>query len=317
MEFFDKVTPAKDLSCPFFINVHGKNGVWKITQANFAHNHLKNIGSTQKPLAEGNIPREKKAKRNRSVREAQLSAVVAREILPAHANSASTLSGKAVQKFFKGKGINVSKSSISRIKQDLDEKLHGDLLESYQKLKSYLELLASKNPGSLWRYESESDGVTFKRACIVPNAGAHIEDMNKRGGFLVATTKDYNNHIIPFGFALVPTENYDNWVWFLRAVKDAIKVERITILSDRQKGLISAVAEVFPSAGHRFCLRHIMDNINRANHRLSLQDRATICSIARSDCENDYNLYMNELEISNSGAAEYLTKKTEVITPSV
>ncbi|ETP18617.1 hypothetical protein F441_07174 [Phytophthora nicotianae CJ01A1] len=41
VQVFDRETPLDNLECPFFINVYGKNGVWKLTKANFAHNHAK------------------------------------------------------------------------------------------------------------------------------------------------------------------------------------------------------------------------------------------------------------------------------------
>ncbi|GMF17470.1 unnamed protein product [Phytophthora lilii] len=40
--------------------------------------------------------------------------------------------------------------------------------------------------------------------------------MNTQGVYLVATVKDYNKHINPFGLALVPQEDQDHWTWFLQ-----------------------------------------------------------------------------------------------------
>ncbi|KAG6595821.1 uncharacterized protein IUM83_18218 [Phytophthora cinnamomi] len=95
--------------------------------------------------------------------------------------------------------------------------------------------------------------------------GAHLNgEMNDYIVYLVATAKDYNVHILPFAFSLVPTEDYENWMWLLTVVIEALgDFESFTVLSDRQKGLLSAVAAVFPKAGHRFCLRHIKENIDR------------------------------------------------------
>lgn len=35
-------------------------------------------------------------------------------------------------------------------------------------------------------------------------------EMNKSGIFVVATGKDYNNHIVPLALALVPVEDYQH-----------------------------------------------------------------------------------------------------------
>ncbi|OWZ19018.1 hypothetical protein PHMEG_0006789 [Phytophthora megakarya] len=87
--------------------------------------------------------------------------------------------------------------------------------------------------------------------------------MKNYGVFLVATAKDFNNHILPFAFSLVPVENYEHWIWFSNVIKEALgDLTRFTAVSDRQKGLLAAVDEVFPEAGHRFCFRHIKSNIN-------------------------------------------------------
>ncbi|GJW28096.1 mutator type transposase [Tanacetum coccineum] len=54
------------------------------------------------------------------------------------------------------------------------------------------------------------------------------------------------------------------WSWFLTCLGDDLDLTRdsnFTFISDRQKGLIPALAQVFPCAEHRFCLRHIHENM--------------------------------------------------------
>jgi transposase-like protein len=38
-------------------------------------------------------------------------------------------------------------------------------------------------------------------------------------------------------------------------------------MSDRQKGLINAVQKIFSDAEHRFCVRHLLQNFQRAGNR--------------------------------------------------
>jgi hypothetical protein len=99
--------------------------------------------------------------------------------------------------------------------------------------------------------------ISVQSSVLYPSAGAHIVahakrllgfdgthlkgDMSKRGVYIVATVKDYVNHIVPFGFALAGVENFDNWKWFLKAIKEEIHLQHFTVLSDRQKGLICSL----------------------------------------------------------------------------
>ncbi|POM62487.1 Uncharacterized protein PHPALM_28356 [Phytophthora palmivora] len=86
--------------------------------------------------------------------------------------------------------------------------------------------------------------------------------MSKQGVYLVATVEDYNNHSVLFGLTLGSKENHDNCKWFLRIAKESTGFEKLIILSDRRQGLLPATAYVLPRTGHRFCLQHIMDNID-------------------------------------------------------
>lgn len=40
--------------------------------------------------------------------------------------------------------------------------------------------MSDKNPGSIWRFEKEDDGITFKRACFFLSAEIRIAQMGKR-----------------------------------------------------------------------------------------------------------------------------------------
>jgi hypothetical protein len=263
-----------------------------------------------------------KDKRNttRSVKE--LTHLIETEMLPVYEGNTDRMTGSAIAEFLVGKGVKVSASSISRIKQAINESNYVERLFSYRKLESYLKLMAKTKPGSIWRFEKEDNG-TFKRACFLPTIGIHAAlnarrlygldgahlkgEMNNYGVFLVATAKDFNNHILPFAFSLVLVENYDHWVWFLRVIREAFEdLERFTVVSDRQKGLLSAVGEVFPLAGHRFCLRHIKGNISSKGISLTGKERGLINDMAQSDCENDYKVFEKELARTKPAAVEYL-----------
>uniref|UniRef100_K3WQM1 Uncharacterized protein n=1 Tax=Globisporangium ultimum (strain ATCC 200006 / CBS 805.95 / DAOM BR144) TaxID=431595 RepID=K3WQM1_GLOUD len=100
-------------------------------------------------------------------------------MFPAHDGSITTVTRSAIRTFLQAKGFEVSDSAISRIKQSIDDKLHGDRLESYQKVESCFTIMSSKNLGSVWCFDKELDGHTFQRACFFPNAGIYAARVAK------------------------------------------------------------------------------------------------------------------------------------------
>ena len=76
-------------------------------------------------------------------------------------------------------------------------------------------------------------------------------------------TLDGNNQIIPLSWAIVPAEDYENWRWVLRQVARYIPLdeEDSVIMSDRGKGLVAAVDEIYPRAVHGYCYQHLAENV--------------------------------------------------------
>ena len=69
--------------------------------------------------------------------------------------------------------------------------------------------------------------------------------------------------IYPLCYAVVDSENSDNWVWFMGKLSEILvpQCRVVTIISDRHKGLVDAVRKTFPTWPHSFCLFHIKNNI--------------------------------------------------------
>ncbi|ETM33550.1 hypothetical protein L914_19232 [Phytophthora nicotianae] len=137
-QFFDKNTSYDEIECPFAINVNGVNGSWKVTPTKFGHNHVIRVGFTEQPLAEGIIARSKFVKRNTTQDLATLTHLIEAEMLPRYAGKTDKMTGAAISRFLVGKGKNIGPSVISRIESSIDERLGGDMTDSYPKLESYL-----------------------------------------------------------------------------------------------------------------------------------------------------------------------------------
>ncbi|ETP31310.1 hypothetical protein F442_19818 [Phytophthora nicotianae P10297] len=141
-----------------FNNVNGVNGSWKVTPTKFGHNHVMRVGFTEQPLAEGIIARSNFVKRNTTQDLATLTHLIEAEMLPRYAGKTDKMTGAAISRFLVGKGKNIGPSVISRIESSIDERLGGDMTDSYPMLESYVGLVAEKNPGSIMKFEKSENG---------------------------------------------------------------------------------------------------------------------------------------------------------------
>ncbi|KAL7203744.1 hypothetical protein ACSBR2_016908 [Camellia fascicularis] len=83
-----------------------------------------------------------------------------------------------------------------------------------------------------------------------------------KGCLLVATAKDSNQGLYPLCFAIVDSESYDSWHWFLSKLLVILTPKRdIAFVTDRHGGLLKALAEVFSFSSHSFCLMHLKTNL--------------------------------------------------------
>ena len=63
---------------------------------------------------------------------------------------------------------------------------------------------------------------------------------------LFAVGIDGNGKNLPLAWAIVESKNKDSWTWFFSHLKTAIpEVVGMTLISDRDKGLLAAEQEIF------------------------------------------------------------------------
>ncbi|KAF4135817.1 hypothetical protein GN958_ATG15041 [Phytophthora infestans] len=111
-----QLTPGTTPSCPFFITVYGIRDEWKVTKMCIAHDHYHHVGFQGDSFVEGDL--------------------------------ATSVKGKAFLEFLLSKNIESNRQTASRIKRQLADALQGNMEESYQKLESYLSVVATENPRS-------------------------------------------------------------------------------------------------------------------------------------------------------------------------
>ncbi|MQM11173.1 hypothetical protein Taro_044077, partial [Colocasia esculenta] len=160
-------------------------------------------------------------------------------------------------------------------KENTYKEQFGDERCSFNELLWYKDAVERTNPGSVVELDVTNEG-RFKRfficyhACIVGFQtgcrpllfldGTFLKD-KYQGKLLAATALNGQNELFPLVYAACDAENEENWTWFLTCLKKAISIDRqITFISDRCKGLLQAIAHVFPHSHNAFCLRHLADN---------------------------------------------------------
>ncbi|GJR48537.1 hypothetical protein Tco_1316640 [Tanacetum coccineum] len=184
--------------------------------------------------------------------------------------------------------LGVSRQKAFRAKAAALNQVKGDYRQQYTMLRDYCLELRRANHDTTIKIEVERDSVSsdentrmFKRIyiCLGPlkkgfkACGRDLLGLDGAfmkgpypGQLLTAIGLDANNGIYPLAYAIVEKETTDSWTWFLECVGDDLgmtKDSNFTFISDRQKGLAIAMANVFPCAEHRSCLRHIHENMKK------------------------------------------------------
>lgn len=212
--------------------------------------------------------------------------------------------------------------------------LHGSDIASYDLLVWYAAKVSETNPGSV--VIIDTDGERFKRGFFCFRAsldgfkrgcrpmlfldGTHL--LGKYGGILLgATAKDGNEGFFHLAFAIVDNETDDNWTWFTSTLGDAIYGDDdytniITFISDRSKGLVNAIAKVFPSSPHAYCLRHLHANFLKSNGQLgkSLKDEcwSLIMKIAYACTSFEYDEAVRSLLATSGQAHHWMFQKSDM-----
>ena len=161
---------------------------------------------------------------------------------------------------------------------------------SYQLLIPYLESFVKNNPESVVDYELDEDNsIKFFFIChgsmnaklhhvrpvISIDATFMKEDTHKQWTLYMATVLSANNELVPVAFAITrENENIEGWKMFLRNLNKGCPIISVchpknnfrmygyfTFISDRDKGIITAVRDELPRNHHMHCTVHIARNV--------------------------------------------------------
>ncbi|KAI3794251.1 hypothetical protein L1987_36880 [Smallanthus sonchifolius] len=224
--------------------------------------------------------------------------------------------------------LHVSEPKIFRAKVLATKKIQGDYSNQYALLRDYCLELQATNIGTTLKIDVDpccdpaSPTRMFRRIYICLGALKRGFVMGMRellgldgcfmkgpwpGQILTTVGVDANNGIYLVAYAILEAENTSSWTWFLECLGDDLDLDsrsNFTFISDRQKGIIPALAKTYPSAEHRYCLRHIHENMKQSwkgnLYKDFLWRAATATTIPQ------FQLIMEELRKFNQGAYDWL-----------
>ncbi|GKB62529.1 mutator type transposase [Tanacetum coccineum] len=125
------------------------------------------------------------------------------------------------------------------------------------------------------------------------------------GQMLTAVGVDANNGIYPVAYGIVESENQYSWTWFLKCLGDDFDLysnSNFTFIT----GLLPALEKLFPHAEHRYCVRHIYENMNQTWKGSEYKEMLWKCASSTTTVLFEKN--MQELKDFNKKAYEWLKK---------
>ena len=213
-----------------------------------------------------------------------------------------------------------NKFKLARARLYCLKKIRGDEEAQYGQLWDYGHELRRANPGTTFFLKRMGETLSTLYLCLDACKRGFLQGCRPvifidgcdiktryRGQLLVAVGTDPNNCIFPIAIGVVDVEDMPNWVWVLERLKmdlGIINTSPWTIMSDKQKGLINAVNDVFPESEHRFCVRHMWKNFQQLYKGDALKNQ--LWKIARSTTVIKYEQYMLEMKVLNEGAYNWL-----------
>ncbi|XP_048603739.1 uncharacterized protein BNAC02G17160D isoform X1 [Brassica napus] len=150
---------------------------------------------------------------------------------------------------------------------------------------------------------------TWKKCCrpVIGLDGCFLK-WELTGDLLAAVGRDADNRMYPIAWAVVRGENKDTWGWFVKKLKIDLEIgngENLTIISDKQKGLVIAIAAELPHAEHRMCARHIYANWRKQGYSRS-EYKNLFWGVAYSFTEGEYEERLELLKAFDQGAYDAL-----------
>ena len=192
-----------------------------------------------------------------------------------------------------------------RIRESLLFDIEGHESNCFALFPDYIRRLQASDNENKALLELDPEDGAFVACAIAPastrNALKHTRSIialdathtksRYRMMILIATTIDANGNLLPFAWALVPTENVKWWVWFCTFLKEhfnTLDSHNLIVLSDREKGISDGVNQLFPNATQHHCCQHLAANV-QATYGLAARNQ--FWKIARANTQKLFMVY--------------------------
>ena len=218
-------------------------------------------------------------------------------------------------------GVSPSYSTAWRALSGLKMENQLEQEVSFMLVEDFFYQFANKNPGTVTKLERNVDD-TFRQAFLCPTSSklafaycrpivimdaCHIKSVYG-GVILSACTHDGEGHILPLAIGIGPIENEENWMFFIRSLRDAIpEMSRFGIVAmhDREKGIQNALSAILPNAHESICVFHLEKNVHSAYKSKFM---GKIWSAAKAFNDKDFELAMQSIKEKDFEAATYLMR---------
>lgn len=220
-------------------------------------------------------------------------------------------------------GIKIPRGMAYRAQRLVVATSTDDLTESYKFIPSLLDSFAKKNPGSTISYEKDEQDH-FVRAFLMPNAmslsllclqqvfGIKVitfDSVSYTGSLVLLIGRDGNLQSQVLAFALLPNSEMDHMKWFLALAKaGGVRFDGCPVFcSHNQNGLLRALAQEARNAKIMFCVRSLVEEINRDKnipHLGALEE--LIWEMQSQETEEGFLKVLAQLESLNAPAAAFI-----------
>src|SRR5579859_8063235 len=232
----------------------------------------------------------------------------------------------------------IRKLGVPRAKERALSHINGSHEDAYRHLLKYCQEIERSNPGSTVKLEINPATNQFKRLfiCFAASAmgfaycrpilgldGTHLkhkyQGIKERLMFLIdqaffslppQSTPKVN--CFPLAHAVVDIEDHDNWHWFLELlltvvqahVLQALIEKALVLLSDRQKGLLQGVTNVFPGCPHAYCMKHLEKNFHQEFKNVELKQ--FLWQAAKATTQPEFDQALENMRKTNPKSVTWL-----------
>ncbi|KAK0585057.1 hypothetical protein LWI29_022819 [Acer saccharum] len=109
---------------------------------------------------------------------------------------------------------------------------------------------------------------------------------------------DADNSYYSVAYAVVERESYNTWKWFLKFLRIDLNLNQpfgITFMTDKQKGLVEAINELWRDSEHRFYVRHMYANFKKKFKGDLIRNK--VWQAVKSSIEEEWKDIMEKIKI--------------------